>query len=157
MNEFLEERPTSSEPDQEKPLRILIAEDDEQVAKLLEIILSGEGNSVTVVTSAKQALEKLEEAFKNKTEYDELITDKGLKGPKNEDGFFLVSKMKAQGFGKTTYVTMLTGDEKRVSRENPGDMLVEKGIHNLVGKPFRLAELIESASKIRAWQQEQKQ
>lgn len=147
------EQSTVPEPDNPKPLRILAAEDEPAVKSLLEAILSRE-HSIDLVTSVPDALQKLEEAHSQGIEYDLLITDRGLEGPK--DGFDLVHEMNEKGLGSNTYVVMLSGNDVQIAQDNPGNMLAEKGIHRLVGKGQSIIGPIkEIVVQVREWQAQQ--
>lgn len=156
MTNFSSERPTSPELGKEKPLRVLIAEDDLPTANLLRIIFSSQGHPLEIVKNAQDAIQKLREAHEKGEEYDLLITDKGLEGPPQEDGFFLVSRMREEELDRNTFVTMLTGSASVVRQENPGDMLAQKGIQALFGKPFSPKEFMKIIPQVREWQAQRK-
>ena len=114
-------------------MRLLVVEDDHKLGTLLEEGLGDEGFSVTWVRDGEAALER---ALAD--DADVILLDYML--PKLSGYEVTVALRRA---GRRTPILMLT------ARDSPEDLerAREAGIDDLMGKPFRFAELV---ARIRA-------
>ena len=119
--------------------RILLVEDEKQIASLIKAVLRD--HEVTFFDNAEQALEYIRKSYKSGTPFDWVITDKGLAG--QMDGFGLAEGLQKEHLGRP-FVTLLTGSAVKVKQNNSADQLRQKGIHQVMGKPFNIAELTDS-------------
>jgi CheY-like chemotaxis protein len=106
-------------------LRVLCAEDHEQVAELLRLILQRAGHDVDCVADGMQALRKMEAA---NLAYDVLITDHVMP---EMDGLALVRTLHARGFAGTVIVQ--SARLTPVEREG----YVALGVNRFIEKPVR--------------------
>ena len=109
-------------------MRILIVEDEERMAALLESGLREEGHSVLVANTAADGL-----SLAKSESFDVVVLDLMLPG---FDGFELTRRMRAAGL--KTPVLMLT------ARNGVGDIVqgLSSGADDYLKKPFSFAELI---------------
>src|SRR5204863_8624927 len=109
--------------------RILLVEDDAQLAEILDLGLRGDQWSVRTAAHAGAALAALPEQ-----EFDVMLLDLGLPGI---DGFELLGQVKADTRWQAMPVIVLT------ARNATGDKLrgFELGAVDYVTKPFDLVEL----------------
>jgi len=109
-------------------VRILIVEDEERMAALLESGLREEGHSVLVANTAADGL-----SLAKSESFDVVVLDLMLPG---FDGFELTRRMRAAGL--KTPVLMLT------ARNGVGDIVegLSSGADDYLKKPFSFAELI---------------
>lgn len=109
-------------------MKILIVEDDREIANNLKELLKREGYVSTVVESLREAKEEIESL-----EYDCVILDRGLS---DGDGITLVQHMERERI--TTPVLVLT------AKNNPRELVegLDLGADDYLGKPFRMEELL---------------
>ena len=143
-NNSREVGPGNQETEDKKPLNILLVEDDKSIVPLIERVFNG--HKITVFDNAEQALEELRKNQKLGVFFDWIITDKGLKG--KMDGFDLAKAVKEDRLGNP-FVTLLTGSAVQVQDQNTAQQLREKGIHQLMGKPFDIKQLKNSVNDAR--------
>lgn len=134
-----------------RPLNILLVEDEKPIASLIKTLLNGDGHNITSFESAEEALNELKKAKEAGRSYDWVITDRGLAG--QMDGFGLVSAIKRDKLG-SPFVTMISGSAGTIQRDNTQVQLEVEGIHQLMGKPFDLKELSNSAQTARQFQRQ---
>lgn len=127
------------EVEKEKPLNILLVEDDADTLPLIEKALKG--HKVTVFDNVDQALDKLRENQKLGMPFDWIITDRRLVG--ELDGFDLAKAIKDEQFGNP-FVTLFTGDASIIQDQNSEQQLKEKGIHQVMGKPFKRSDFTDA-------------
>jgi len=84
----------------DKPLQVLVAEDDPVARRLVEATLQRKGVSVTSVEDGLAAWDTI-----RKTHHDVLISDYQMPGL---DGFGLTRRIRAAHFRKYTYIILLT-------------------------------------------------
>ena len=118
-----------------KPLNILLVEDGKSIVPLIERALKG--HKVTVFDNVEQALGKLRESQRLGMSFDWVITDRGLVG--KLDGFDLAKAVKHEQLGNP-FVTLFTASSVQVQRENSAQELNDKGIHQVMGKPFKFPD-----------------
>ena len=119
--------------DQQRPLRLLLVEDDGSLAAGLVRALGLEGYSVEHVESGEQALARLAEA-----RFDLVVLDIGLPGI---DGFEVLRRLRLAGHAMPTLVL--------TARDAVGDRVrgLDLGADDYMTKPFALPEL---AARVRA-------
>lgn len=120
------------ERESQKPLNILLVEDESALVPLIKIPLNG--HNVTVFDNAEQALEELRKYQESGLCFDWIITDKGLKGKMN--GIDLAKAIKDEQLGNP-FVTLFTASALEIQNNNSAQQLEEKGIHQIMGKPFK--------------------
>ena len=116
-----------------RPLKILIVEDESQVARLIELELSYEGYQVDIAKTGKEALEKLE-----KFKPDLIILDWILP---EIDGLEVTRRIRSEG--NDVPVIVLTGKDA-LSDKVIG---LDSGADDYITKPFATEELL---ARIRA-------
>jgi DNA-binding NtrC family response regulator len=119
--------------------RLLVVEDDEALAALLEEYLGEAGYTVTVCRRGDTALEKLKQA-----PFDLVLTDIVLPGA---DGLTILQQ--AGGEPLRTLVILMTG----YSGVEDALHAVEKGAYDFVSKPFQLPEILVRLDNARKYQQ----
>ncbi len=142
-------------------LRVLILEDNLAVKALLEAY-AGFLPSVDVVSTdvKEEGIEAMQQAIAEDNPFDYIITDLGLKkrgeapGVKDEDpqgGYEVAAFIKEHL--PNARVTLFTGDADAIrggkSDAELADMLEEKGIHDLLGKPLARATFNDAIEKAR--------
>jgi len=116
-----------------RPLKVLIAEDESQVARLLELELSYEGYHVDIAKTGKEALEKIE-----KFKPDLIILDCIL--PEME-GLEVIRRIRLDG--NEVPIVVLTAKDSLSDKVNN----LDSGADDYVTKPFATEELL---ARIRA-------
>src|SRR5579863_6609631 len=122
--------------------KVLVVEDEAQLAQGLRFNLEAEGHSVHVAAKGEEALELL---LQKKEDFDALVLDVMLPG---KDGFTVARELRqAQNY---IPLLMLT------ARGRPEDVLqgFESGADDYLPKPFNLAILIarvESLLRRKSW------
>lgn len=107
--------------------KVLIVEDDDRLARVIDDWLTGENYAVDHVSSGPAALERL-----SSTQYDVLILDWQVPGL---TGLEVCKEYRANG--GTGVVLMLTG-KKEVANKEEG---LDSGADDYVTKPFHMREL----------------
>ena len=123
-------------PDQNHPTRILVVEDDEDIAKLLEFTFTSAGNEVLCETEGTSGLETIRQE-----KPDLVILDVMLPGM---DGFSVLREIRRDAAITETPVIMLTARAEEVDRI----VGLELGADDYVVKPFSPRELVLRAKKI---------
>lgn len=116
-------------------MRILVAEDEAMVSRLLQQALSAAGHSVTGVASCAEALELLRGSG-----YDLVLLDLHLN---DGDGMRVIEAM-AEGVVETRPVVLMTGDI--VDGDDPRANRASAVLH----KPFDLSELEAAVQRFSA-------
>lgn len=116
-----------------RPLKVLIVEDEEQVARLIELELSYEGYQVDIAGNGKEALEKIE-----KFKPDLVVLDWALP---EIDGLEVTRRIRSDG--NDVPIIVLTG------RATLSDKVIslDSGADDYITKPFATEELL---ARIRA-------
>jgi len=116
-----------TEPQETPALRLLLVEDDRELAEMLRELFVGEGYAVTVAYDAQQGLHRaLTE------DYDAAIIDRGLP---LRDGAELVTALRASGVA--TPVLLLTARGALADRVEG----LDSGAQDYLVKPFEVPEL----------------
>ncbi len=116
-----------------RPLKVLIVEDETQVARLIELELSYEGYQVDIAKTGKEALEKVEN-FKP----DLIVLDWMLP---EMDGLEVTRRIRSEG--NDVPVIVLTGKDALSDKVNS----LDSGADDFITKPFATEELL---ARIRA-------
>lgn len=111
-----------------RAVRILIVEDDEQLAELLARILTEDGHSPELRSSLREAAEALAES-----RFDVLVLDRMLP---DGDALELCAKLRARG--EEVPILMLTARTEVQDRVSG----LRTGADDYLGKPFELEELL---------------
>src|SRR3989338_8992365 len=116
-----------------RPLKVLIVEDEAQVARLIELELSYEGYQVDIAGAGKEALEKIE-----KFKPDLIILDWILP---EIDGLEITRRIRSEG--NDVPVIVLTGKDTLSDKV----ISLDSGADDYITKPFATEELL---ARIRA-------
>ena len=116
-----------------RPLKVLIVEDENQVARLIELELSYEGYQVDIAKSGKEALDKVE-----KFKPDLIILDWILP---EVDGLEITRRIRSDG--NDVPVIVLTGKTELSDKV----VSLDSGADDFITKPFATEELL---ARIRA-------
>ena len=110
-----------------KPMRILLAEDERTISRLIKQVLANAGHDVTGVQSAAEAVEHLEAAS-----FDLVLLDLNLA---DGDGMRVVAALE-QNEGESPPVVLMTGDST-IDENDPRARRVAR----VLPKPFELDQL----------------
>ena len=120
----------SAVQDREPSLRILLAEDEDTIARLMQKLLRGRGHAVTVVTAGSEAWAVIS---KFPQDYDLIVMDLNMPGL---TGLELARKMSSIQFpGAMMVMTGRVTDEDRLELER-------LGVKAIVQKPFTVDEFL---------------
>ena len=122
-----------------KNYHILLVDDEENLTKCLELILSIEGHIVTTANSGKKALDMLKIIYENGSKIDLLITDIWMPGM---SGLELIKNLNQQKINPLTLGISGFTDDETIAE------LSQKGCKDLIFKPFTPEELLGRISKI---------
>ncbi len=113
-------------------MRILLAEDERTISRLIKQVLTNAGHEVTGVQSAAEALEQLSE-----NSFDLVLLDLNLA---DGDGMRVVSSLEQRG-GPVPPVVLMTG-EGTLDSDDPRTRRVAR----VLPKPFDLEELEQTVN-----------
>jgi PAS domain S-box-containing protein len=116
-------------------IRILVVEDELQLARMAGLVLSQPGHAVVVAPTGEDALEQLE-----RERFDLIISDLGLGSGKN--GWDLAQVVRER-WPKTHFV-LVTGWGAGIDLEAAH----ERGVHEVLPKPYRIADLRQVADNV---------
>lgn len=108
--------------------KILVAEDDRQLAELMQRALAADRHTIDLVYDGSEAEQMIKAFF-----YDLIIVDWGLPGM---TGYELLKQLRSQG--KDIPVLMVTGKGSLADKE----MGFEGGVDDYLTKPFQIKELV---------------
>lgn len=108
--------------------RILLVEDDADIARALAMAMESEGHEAVVATAGSQALERV-----GRGDIDLLLLDLGLP---DVDGLDVCRRLRAAG--STVPILVLTGRTDEIDTV----LGLDAGADDYVSKPFRLAEVL---------------
>ena len=117
----------------DRALQILVVEDDPEIQRLLEMILTMDGHSVSLAGNGREGLEKFQ-----RDHFDLVITDHAMP---EMNGDQLASAVKKMSRNKP--VLMLTGFADLMD-ENP----VSSDVDLVIGKPFTVAEIQDALVRL---------
>ncbi len=117
-------------------MRVLVVDDEEQVAELLAIVIRGEGNEAHVALSGAEALRVLES-----TAFDGVFLD--LKMP-DMDGLEVLSRLRELHPGVPVVVLSGHADEQHIREAEA------LGAVDVVHKPAQLNALVDAVARLRS-------
>jgi PAS domain S-box-containing protein len=115
--------------------RVLVVEDEEQLARMARIVLTQHGHQVVVASSGDEGLERLDEQS-----FDLVISDLGL-GP-GKNGWDLAGEVRERWPG--TRFVLVTGWGAAI---DPREAQA-RGVHEVIAKPYRIADLRQIADHV---------
>jgi CheY-like chemotaxis protein len=116
-------------------VRVLVVEDEEQLARMARIVLSQHGHQVVVASSGEDAIERLAAE-----QFDLVISDLGLGAGKN--GWDVAQFVHERS--PTTRFVLVTGWGAAI---DPGEAEA-RGVHEVLAKPYRIADLRQVADRV---------
>jgi PAS domain S-box-containing protein len=116
-------------------IRVLVVEDEEQLARMARIVLSQQGHQVTVAASGEEALARLDAE-----RFELIISDLGL-GP-GKNGWDLAQETR-EHWPDTRFV-LVTGWGAAI---DPADAKA-RGVDEVIAKPYRIADLRQVADHV---------
>jgi PAS domain S-box-containing protein len=120
-----------------RSIRVLVVEDEEQLAKMAALVLTQRGHHVVVATSGEEALERLREE-----PFELVISDLGLGTGKN--GWDVAAAVR-KNYPSTRFV-LVTGWGAGIDPHEAR----EKGVEEVIAKPYRIADLRQIADRVAA-------
>lgn len=124
---------STSEP--MRSIRILVVEDEKQLARMASLVLTQRGHSVVVAPSGEEALAHLEQE-----RFDLIVSDLGLGSGLN--GWDLAEAVRAR-WPWTDFV-LVTGWGAAIDLEDAR----ARGVHHVISKPYRIADLRRAADRL---------
>ncbi len=122
-----------SEP--QRCIRILVVEDEEQLARMASLVLTQRGHEVLVASSGEEALERLK-----RDRFELVISDLGLGSGKN--GWDVAAAVRQQSPG--TRFVLVTGWGAAIDPEEAR----KRGVDEVIAKPYRIADLRQVADRV---------
>jgi DNA-binding response OmpR family regulator len=116
-------------------IRVLVVEDEEQLARMARIVLTQQGHEVVVAASGEDALECLESEG-----FNLIVSDLGLGSGQN--GWDLARETRLRWPG--TYFVLVTGWGAAI---DPREARA-RGVDEVLAKPYRIADLREVADRV---------
>lgn len=110
----------------DKPNRILVADDDQEIREILNILLSGEGFDVVMACDGMEAVDKVDENI------DLIILDVNMP---QKSGFIAASEIRKKTLAPILFLTAY-------SRESDKTMGFSAGGDDYIVKPFSNSELL---------------
>jgi len=123
-----------------RPLRILVAEDNEINQLYAHALLEGQGHQVVVVGDGRQALDAL-----GRETFDVVLMDVQMPGLDGVSATRLIRTGKAPGVPPNVPLVALTAHALKGDRER----FLAAGMDDYVSKPLDLAELTEVLARVR--------
>jgi ActR/RegA family two-component response regulator/two-component sensor histidine kinase len=124
-------------PASTRRLRVLVVEDEQQLARMAALVLGQRGHHVQVAESFEQAMAHLE-----REPAELIISDLGLGSGKN--GWDLAEEVRARWPG--TRFVLVTGWGAAIDPAHAA----ERGVHQVIAKPYRIADLRDIADRVAA-------
>jgi DNA-binding response OmpR family regulator len=118
-----------------RSIRVLVVEDEEQLARMARIVLSQHGHDVSVASSGDEAIERLQYE-----QFDLVISDLGL-GP-GKNGWDVGAATREHWPG--TRFVLVTGWGAAI---DPAEARL-RGVDEIVAKPYRIADLRQIADHV---------
>jgi PAS domain S-box-containing protein len=135
-----EDETPAAEPACSRPLRILVAEDNELNQQVVQHLLARRGHTVQIAGNGREALEALEAGG-----FDLLLLDVHMP---ELDGFQVIEALRRreQGTGRHLPVVALTARSMKGDRER----CLQAGMDDYLGKPIRRKELFAAIDRVLA-------
>ncbi|MDQ6670960.1 MAG: ATP-binding protein, partial [Chloroflexota bacterium] len=118
-----------------RAIRILVVEDEKQLARMASLVLTQRGHSVVVAQSGEEALACLEHE-----RFELIVSDLGLGSGKN--GWDLAQAVRARW--PETHFVLVTGWGAAIDLEEAQ----ARGVHEVIPKPYRIADLRRVADRL---------
>jgi signal transduction histidine kinase/ActR/RegA family two-component response regulator len=125
-------------PPPQRRIRILVVEDEEQLARMASLVLNQRGHHAIVANSGEDALAMLD----NEQAFDLVISDLGL-GP-GKNGWDLAETVRRRW--PSTRFVLVTGWGAAI---DPVEARA-RGVNRVIAKPYRIAELRQVADDVAA-------
>ncbi|MFC1638857.1 response regulator [Patescibacteria group bacterium] len=122
---------------EDKKIRVLHADDEEDVLEVVRTLLESEGMEVESVTHGKKALERI-----NEKEFDVILLDIMMPEMSGWDIFSRITKLRSDY--KVAFLSVLEVSDKRLAE------LKAFGIKDYITKPFDADDLVQRVKKIAA-------
>jgi signal transduction histidine kinase/ActR/RegA family two-component response regulator len=116
-------------------IRILVVEDEQQLARMASLVLGQRGHHVVVASSGEEALERLHEGS-----FDLVISDLGLGAGKNG---WDVAEVVRKDWPGTRFV-LVTGWGAGIDPKEAR----KRGVDEVIAKPYRIADLRQIADSV---------
>jgi CheY-like chemotaxis protein/anti-sigma regulatory factor (Ser/Thr protein kinase) len=133
--EAAEHAPPPSGP--QRAVRILVVEDEQQLARMAGMVLTQRGHQVVVVESFEEAMQHLEQQ-----RFELIISDLGLGTGKN--GWDLAQAVRERW--PATRFVLVTGWGAAIDPKEAQ----ARGVHEVIAKPYRIADLRQIAERVAA-------
>ncbi|HLZ27827.1 MAG TPA: ATP-binding protein [Chloroflexota bacterium] len=118
-------------------IRILVVEDERQLARMASLVLTQHGHDVVVSPSGEDALDQLEQ-----TRFELIVSDLGLGSGKN--GWDLAHVVRTRW--PETHFVLVTGWGAAINLKDAQS----RGVHEVINKPYRIADLRQVADRLAA-------
>jgi PAS domain S-box-containing protein len=128
----------AAEADVDEPqrcIRILVVEDEEQLARMASLVLTQRGHDVVVAASGEEALERLQH-----DRFELIISDLGLGSGKN--GWDVAAAVRKHA--PDTRFVLVTGWGAAI---DPAEAR-KRGVDEVIAKPYRIADLRQVADRV---------
>jgi len=134
-NRVVDEDPKASvdAPRPKRAVRILVIDDEQPIAQLIQDVLAVEGHEVDVAASAAEGLE-----LAAASDYDLILTDLGMP---DMSGWEVASRIREQD--PDLPVVLVTGWGATIDE----DEVARSGVADIVHKPFEIRELVETVHR----------
>ncbi|MGI9149738.1 MAG: ATP-binding protein [Chloroflexota bacterium] len=114
---------------------ILVVEDEKQLARMASLVLTQRGHHVVLALSSEEALEHLQHE-----RFELIISDLGLGSGQN--GWDLAQAVRARW--PQTHFVLVTGWGAAIDLKDAQ----ARGVHEVIAKPYRIADLREVADRL---------
>ncbi|HEX6067740.1 MAG TPA: response regulator [Nitrososphaera sp.] len=121
--------------------KVLIVDDNKNVADLAEIILCSAGYGCTKTSDGKSGLDAIRESYRDNSGYDLVLLDVAMPG---FSGMDVLDALKREGYLERTRVTFFTASS--ATSIEAAD-LEKMGALGCLRKPFTKAELLNFVGK----------
>jgi CheY-like chemotaxis protein/two-component sensor histidine kinase len=116
-------------------IRILVVEDEKQLARMASLVLTQRGHYVVVAPTGESALEQLDQG-----RFDLIVSDLGLGSGKN--GWDLAHVVRERW--PATHFVLVTGWGAAIDLKDAQ----ARGVHEVISKPYRIADLRQVADRL---------
>jgi CheY-like chemotaxis protein len=116
-------------------IRILVVEDEEQLARMASLVLTQRGYEVVVASSGEEALDHLQ-----RDSFELIISDLGL-GP-GKNGWDVAAAVRQQS--PDSRFVLVTGWGAAIDPEEAR----KRGVDEVIAKPYRIADLRQVADRV---------
>ena len=121
--------------------KIMVVEDDLDEAKLIQMVLEGEGYEAVCAFNGIEALEKLESDAPDLIVLDVMMPEM--------DGFEFCSELRSSPENKDTPVVLLTGVAKHIQESKyPLDGVMRAEAQDYLEKPVKPEQLLETIARL---------